>query len=380
MWGSNSGDALSRAHLGRQKRSFTASLLPYYLLNGLRQVFRSGFLCGDRFMAPRRCVSGHARRSLAARKPNWSLLCGRSLQLLVPHFVMFSHWLLARRGQMTALRLVQDRCSAWRSGLVYLQQISHGAGERGFPLFWSSLVDLPIASQLILAQAGRASARGRESFPLSVAACCSSLPLLIITGAPPCSEAAVFFRHVVAARAALYFMVEVTDPGPSVTQNQLVLVHGHFAQIRTWRRAAPTLGAGLGVGAFRRRLIDPAIGHGNRALCRERWQVRAPPSSSWSSAPNGRPLRKASASPSSGSRACLSSASFIRAPGRGPAATRYRCSSSLLPQAAALGWRSLHSIPSLRDSAGGRAAGLAALGALTLAIVAFFFPQCLASP
>jgi len=272
------------------------------------------------------------------------------------------------------LRLVQIRALLDGQGWFDLQQYRMGL-ERGFPLHWSRLVDLPIALLILAAGGFGLSASGPESFALTAWPAMlfvAALFLIIHTVRRLGSEAAVL-PAVVLATAALYFTGEF-DPGAIDHHNiQLVLV---LAMLNRMAAGSPTLGAGLAAGAFAALSIGIGMetapyvavaGAGAALLFLVFGTERAALAQGFGIAFFG-----------------VTGLSFLGLV-HPSAWSRASCDALSLFQLAVaasggLGLALVASIPSLRDSAGGRAAGLAALGALTLAIVAFFFPQCLASP
>ena len=220
------------------------------------------------------------------------------------------------------LRLVQIRALLDGQGWFDLQQYRMGL-ERGFPLHWSRLVDLPIALLILAAGGFGLSASGPESFALTAWPAMlfvAALFLIIHTVRRLGSEAAVL-PAVVLATAALYFTGEF-DPGAIDHHNiQLVLV---LAMLNRMAAGSPTLGAGLAAGAF----AALSIGIGMETAPYVAVAVRGPPSFSGLRT-NGGPLRRLRHTHFFG----VTGLSFLRplvqsAWSRGGLPTRYRCSAS----------------------------------------------------
>lgn len=272
------------------------------------------------------------------------------------------------------LRLVQIRALLDGQGWYDLQQYRMGL-EGGFPLHWSRLVDLPIALLILLGGGLGFSSTGAEAIALTAWPAllfAAALFLIVDTVRRLGSEAAIL-PAVVLGTAALYFTGEF-EPGAIDHHNvQLVLV---LAMLNRLAAGGETLGAGLAAGAFA--ALSIAIG------------METAPYVAVAGA--GAALLFLIVGPAGAVLAqgfgiaffAITAVSFLGLVH--PASwTRASCDALSLFQLSiaaggGLGLALIASIPSLRASMAGRAAGLAALGALTLGLVALAFPQCLGSP
>ncbi|MGY6709917.1 MAG: GtrA family protein [Rhizobiaceae bacterium] len=272
------------------------------------------------------------------------------------------------------LRLVQIRALLDGQGWYDLQQYRMGL-EGGFTLHWSRLVDLPITFLILGAGALGFSTAAAEAFALTAwPALLFAVALFVIvdTVRRLGSEAAML-PAVVLGAAALYFTGEF-EPGAIDHHNiQLVLV---LAMLNRLVAGDATLGAGLAAGAFA--ALSIAIGMETAPYV--------------AVAGLGVAIQFLIAGPARAVIAqgfgiaffAITVLSFLGLVHPAAWATASCDALSVFQLAIAasggLGLAIVASIPALRAGAGRRMAGLAALGALTLATVALVFPQCLGSP
>lgn len=314
-----------------------------------------------------------------ARFPVWNVdlavAVGLALCVLAFHGLTGFKMLQDSGGDNDSLlRLVQIRALLDGQGWYDLQPYRMGL-EGGFPLHWSRLVDLPIAILIMGGSLVGLSTSAAEAFALSAwpTLLFAAALFLIVDTVRGLGDGKAVLPAFVLGTAALYFTGEF-EPGAIDHHNiQLVLV---LAMLNRLCVGGDGMSAGLFAGLFA--ALSIAIG------------METAPYVAVAGA--GAALLFLLFGPSRSGLAAGFGASFFAGTALSFAGlvhpnawARASCDALSLFQLAVatsggLGLAVLASLPMLRASLIGRAAGLAALGALTLAIVILLFPQCLASP
>ncbi|NMG37941.1 GtrA family protein [Chelativorans sp. ZYF759] len=272
------------------------------------------------------------------------------------------------------LRLVQIRALMDGQGWFDLQQYRMGL-EGGFPLHWSRLVDLPIALLIMAAGGVGLPAAGAEAFALTAWPAllyAAALFLIVDTVRRLGSEAAILPAIVLGA-AALYFTGEF-EPGAIDHHNiQLVLV---LAMLNRLAAGDGEVANGLAAGAFA--ALSIAIGMETAPYVAVAGAAAAILFLVYGS-------RRAPLAQGFGfAFFVMTGLAFLGLVHPG-AWSRASCDALSVFQLAVaatggLGLAAIAAIPALRERPAGRVAGLAAIGLLTIGVVALAFPQCLGSP